>query len=140
MKGWLFDTGPLVAYLDPRDPQHARVSEAMDRFTGSPISTTAVMTEAMLLVGHAVEGAKSLAELVTRSRMRVVDLCHPADLREAARLMERHADTPMDFADATLVLLASAIDVVDILTLDRHGFSTYRTDRGKGFRLVLDFE
>jgi predicted nucleic acid-binding protein len=30
----------------------------------------------------------------------------------------------MDFADATLVLLPHKIDVRDILTLDRRGFST----------------
>jgi predicted nucleic acid-binding protein len=44
----------------------------------------------------------------------------------------------MDFADATLVLLAEALGVRDILTLDRRGFSTYRTRPRGGFRLVLD--
>ena len=43
-----------------------------------------------------------------------------------------------DFADATLVLLAEAIGVRDILTLDRRGFSTYRTPRRGSLRLVLD--
>ena len=140
MNVWLVDTGPLVAYLDPRDPQHPRVSQVMDAFTGSPVSTAAVMTEAMHFVGGSAGGARSLADLVTRSRMRILDLCQPADLREAARFMEHYADTPMDFADATLVLLAGVLDVFDVLTLDRRGFSTYRTDGGKGFRLVLDLE
>ena len=44
----------------------------------------------------------------------------------------------MDFADATLVLLAEALGVGDILTLDRRGFATYRMKRGKRFLLVLD--
>jgi predicted nucleic acid-binding protein len=52
--------------------------------------------------------------------------------------MERYSDTPMDFADATLVLLAEVFEVLDILTLDRRGFSTYRTAGGSAFRLVLD--
>jgi predicted nucleic acid-binding protein len=43
----------------------------------------------------------------------------------------------MDFADATLVLLAEAIGILDILTLDRRGFSTYRTAKGKKFHLIL---
>jgi predicted nucleic acid-binding protein len=38
--------------------------------------------------------------------------------------MERYSDTPMDFADATLVLLAQALRVYEVLTLDRRGFST----------------
>jgi hypothetical protein len=57
---------------------------------------------------------------------------------DAAGLMERYADTPMDFADATLVLLAEALGVFDVLALDRRGFSTYRTAGGRPFRLVLD--
>jgi hypothetical protein len=52
--------------------------------------------------------------------------------------MEKYDDTPMDFADATLVLLAEALQVRDVLTLDRRGFSTYRTTKRHAFRLVLD--
>jgi predicted nucleic acid-binding protein len=50
--------------------------------------------------------------------------------------MRKYADTPMDFADATLVLLADATGILEILTLDRRGFSTYRTSKGKRFRLM----
>ena len=52
--------------------------------------------------------------------------------------MDRYADRPMDFADATLVLLAQRLDVHEVLTLDRRGFHTYRTADGRPFRLVLD--
>jgi len=62
----------------------------------------------------------------------------PPELDAAVALMEKYADTPMDFADATLVLLAEALDVHDILTLDRSGFSTFRTRPGRALRLVLD--
>ncbi|HUP02079.1 MAG TPA: hypothetical protein VM737_11230 [Gemmatimonadota bacterium] len=43
----------------------------------------------------------------------------------------------MDFADATLVLLAEALDVDDIFTLDYRGFSVYRTRTRRALRLVL---
>ena len=61
----------------------------------------------------------------------------PADIVAAAELMSKYSDTPMDFADATLVLLAEGLGVVEILTLDRRGFTAYRTRKGKAFRLVL---
>ena len=54
--------------------------------------------------------------------------------------MEKYADTPMDYADSTLVLLAEHLKCFDILTLDRRGFSTYRTTRNQAFRLVLDYQ
>ena len=43
----------------------------------------------------------------------------------------------MDFADATFVWLAETVGVLEILTLDRRGFSTQRTAKGKRCRLVL---
>jgi len=43
----------------------------------------------------------------------------------------------MDFADATLVLLAEALRIDEILTLDYRGFSVYRTRDGGSLRSVL---
>jgi predicted nucleic acid-binding protein len=43
----------------------------------------------------------------------------------------------MDFADATLVLLAQQLSVFDILPLDRRGFSVHQSPAGTAFRLVL---
>ena len=52
--------------------------------------------------------------------------------------MERYHDTPMDYADGTLVRLAESLDVYDVLTLDRRGFATYRAKHSRRLRLVLD--
>ena len=138
MNLWLVDTGPMVAYLDAADPHHDEVSAVMGRFSGRAITTPAVITEAMYFAGGTPGGANALASLVDQSDMTVYDVCQPSDLLEAARLMERYGDTPMDFADATLVLLAELLEVSEILTLDRRGFSPYRTADGRGFQLVLD--
>ena len=138
MKTWLIDTGPLVAYLDPDDSAHDAVAACLERFTGQLVTTSAVITEAMHFVSASKEGARLLAELVTSTGTEVYDLCRPPELIEAVSLMEKYADTPMDFADATLVLLAEALDAQNIITLDRRGFSTYRTRRRRSLRLVLD--
>ena len=58
-------------------------------------------------------------------------------IHAAVDLMARYRDTPMDFADATLVLLADTLGVRDILTLDRRGFRTYRTAKRQSFQLLL---
>lgn len=138
MKTWLLDTGPLVAYLDASDPGHGRVVACLESFSGQVATTSAVITEAMYFVSASKDGPRLLGELVAASRTEVYDLCRPPELLQAAMLMKKYADTPMDFADATLVLLAEALDVRDILTLDRRGFSTYRTRERRSLRLVLD--
>jgi predicted nucleic acid-binding protein len=67
----------------------------------------------------------------------LLDSFQPAGLRAAAALMHRYADTPMDFADATLVVLAGDLGVHRVLTLDERGFRTYRHGRNQPFRLIL---
>lgn len=134
---WLVDTGPLVAYLNPRDPAHTLVVEHLDPFTGQLASTSAVITEAMHFMGQVPEGPRLLAELITVSNTEIYDFSQPPELRAAASLTEAYADTPMDFADATLLLLAEELGVDDVVTLERRGFSTYRTRDGRPLRLVL---
>lgn len=132
------DTGPLVAYLVADDPAHEEVAAVWDAFRGHVVTTSAVVTEAMHFVVAAPSGPRHLADLVSASVTQVYDLCGPAELHEAAALMETYTDTPMDFADATLVLLAELLDLEDVFTLDRRGFSAFRTRDGRALRLVLD--
>ena len=70
--------------------------------------------------------------------MPVYDLGRPPELFDVVWLMEKYHDTPMDYADGTLVLLAEALNIREVPTLDRRGFSTYRTRQRRGLRLVLD--
>lgn len=138
MSRWLLDTGPLVAYLDASDSAHEAVAGCINGFEGRLLTTSAVITEAMHFVSEVPRGSRKLAELVAASGMEVFDLSRAPELAEAVALIEKYQDTPMDFADATLVLLAEALAIRDVLTLDRRGFRTYRTRRRTSFRLVLD--
>jgi predicted nucleic acid-binding protein len=138
MRRWLVDTGPFVAYLDSADPWHGAVTARLDGFTGQLATTSAVVTEVMYFVSDAPEGPMAFAELLVGASAQVVEAMQPSQILTAASLMRKYADTPMDFADATLVALADQVGVTEILTLDRRGFSTYRTATGRKFRLVLD--
>ena len=137
MRAWLIDTGPIVAYVDASDPFHRRVVEALDDFSGRLYTTAAVVTEAMHLVSEQTDGPDVLVDFLNTSGTEIRAAMESAGLRAAVTLMKKYRDTPMDFADATLVLLADELGLLDMLTLDRRGFSTYRTGRGRAFRLVL---
>jgi predicted nucleic acid-binding protein len=54
----------------------------------------------------------------------------PIDFRGVEKLTRKHADQPMDFADASLVLLATRSGIREVLTADRRDFSGYRV-RGR---------
>lgn len=140
LKRWLVDTGPFVAYLDRADPAHALAAARLDGFTGQLVTTSAVITEAMYFLSDAPEGPASLAHLLVSADVQIGEMSQPVEVLAAALLMKKYHDTPMDFADATLVLVAEQLGLTEIATLDRRGFSTYRTAKGKKFRLVLDNE
>jgi len=110
----------------------------MGQFQGHLVTTSAVITEAFHLVRRYPRGPERVLEFLKASETTVLECCQPDDLRGAVSLMTKYADTPMDFADATLVLLADKLGQSDICTLDRRGFRTYRTPKGKRFNLVID--
>lgn len=138
MRDWLIDTGPIIAFLDSEDAAHDEVAACWAEFTGANVTTGAVITEVMHFVAGVPNGPRLLADLLAHANWRIYDACQPAEVAAAAGLMTKYADTPMDFADATLVLLAGALDLRSVLTLDRRGFTTYRTKRDRSFQLVLE--
>lgn len=140
MTSWLIDTGPLVAYLDARDPDHRTVARRLEAFSGRLVTTSAVVTESMHLVAADTRGPRLLADFLLSASVEVHDLSRPPELHEAVTLMEAYTNLPMDFADATLLLLAEALGIHDLLTLDRRGFNAFRTREGEALLLVLDLE
>lgn len=125
----LLDTGPLVAVLDAADPLHRRVVPIVSENLTRLVTTEAVVTEACHLVGRGGGEAQHPLELLIVARIPILGL-DSAGHQQAARLMERYADTPMDYADATLMVLADGLNIGTALTFDRRGFSTYRRARG----------
>lgn len=101
------------------------------------VTTGAVITEATFFLQNVRDGIRRLFEFVEASRVEIRDAFTAGRLRSAATLMSTYTDTPMDFADATLVVLAEELGTDRIITADERGFRTYRHGRNKPFRLLL---
>ena len=61
----------------------------------------------------------------------------PIDFRAVEKLARKYSDQPMDFADASVVLLATRTGVKEILTADQRDFSVYRLGARARFIDVL---
>ena len=57
-------------------------------------------------------------------------------VQRVRELLDKYADLPMDFADATLVGLAEELDCTSVFTADRTDFSVYRLKGRQPFRIV----
>ncbi len=137
MKPIMLDTGPIVAILDRSDPHHGWVLPRFQPLQGRLVTTGAVVTEATFFLQDVRDGIQRLFEFLETPRIDICDsFTHPR-LRSAGMLMATYADTPMDFADATLVILAEDLETDQIVTCDERGFRAYRYGRNKPFRLLL---
>lgn len=58
-------------------------------------------------------------------------------LERAIQLMQQYTDSPMDLADASLVVLAEELKENRILTTDIRDFSIYRYLENQSFTLLL---
>lgn len=125
----LVDTGPLVALLDPSDKARPRCRAQLDRLERADLVTTeAVVTEAAYLLDFSVDAQAALMHLLASGRPRVERI----DVDERARvgeLMRKYRDLPMDYADATLVVLGERFATNRVFTLDRRDFALYRLGR-----------
>jgi len=136
LKPLLIDTGPLVAYLDNADKEHKKVAAVLDDFTGTLCTTSTVITKSIHLLKDDRNGSRRLAEFVQAVGLHIFECTQVHQLLSAVSLMEKCSDTPMDFADATLILLSDEIGTNRVVTLDRRGFVTFRTRKGRSFEIL----
>lgn len=130
----LLDTGALVSILDRGQSRHRECRDLFDRWRAPVVSTEAVLTEATHLLGRVHGGRQTCLDFFLRGAATLV----PASLKSLGRcreLVAKYADLPMDYADATLVVLAEELGANTILTTDRE-FSVYRFARNRSFRVL----
>lgn len=126
MKSVVVDSGFLIGLFDETDPLHARCRGFLRDYRGRFLTTEAVLTEALALLRQAQQlrcldwlGDAAQAGLLAVDR-------EPVDFRAVEKLARKYSDQPMDFADASVVLLATRSGVREILTADRRDFAVYR--------------
>jgi predicted nucleic acid-binding protein len=120
------DSGFLIGLFDETDALHDRCRDFLRDYRGRFLTTEAVVTEALALLSP-VQQLRCLGWLgdAAQARLLVVDR-EPLDFRAVEKLARKYADQPMDFADASVVLLAMRAGVREILTADRRDFAVYR--------------
>mgnify|MGYP001578929261 CR=1 FL=1 len=130
----IVDTGPLAAWFRGNDPYHTVADRLFREFDGELLATWPVVVE----VTHLLRPEARLPFLawVRKGGLALGDM-DAEDLEQIERLIAKYRDQPMDFADATLVLLAERTGVGDIITLDRKQFEVYRFRGNRRFTNLM---
>ncbi len=129
----LLDTGAFVALVTPTEKQHAACVAFLQSWRGTVVTTEAVLTETLYLVGSRWSWQQSCLMFFLRGAFTLMPQT-PSTLERITALMDKYQDVPMDFADATLVALGEELETNQIFTLDRD-FSTYRLNNKTPFQI-----
>lgn len=134
----LADSGYFIGLFDPRDAHHVRCLAFSQRHQGILLTSWSVFTEvSALLPATALQHFFAWAAQAQALGHLRIDNPAPEQIAELWAWMQRYDDLPMDFCDASLVVLALAHKINRIATTDVRDFTVYRLPNRQRFVHVL---
>ncbi|MGZ8242735.1 type II toxin-antitoxin system VapC family toxin [Methylomagnum sp.] len=120
----LVDTGSLTALFDKDDNYHYRIIEFIRKKKFRFVTTTAVVTEVTHLLDFSVDAQIDFFQWILNNGVQLEEVGIP-DIYRIIELTRKYSDQPMDFADATLVIVAERTGIRKIISIDSD-FDVYR--------------
>lgn len=127
----VLDTGPLLAFLDRREPAHDRFLEFISQFEEELVIPVPVLNELDYLISRrgSVETWLEFCEEVRAGAYSLLPVT-PRLLVDAARLQAKYEDLRLGFADAAVFMTCVHLGERKVATMDRRHFSVLRTEEG----------
>ncbi len=129
MKKCLIDAGPLIALFDRSDDYHASMLEFLRNYSGRLVTSWAVVTEALHMLDFNVNVQMDFLRWIKRDAIEIPALTK-YHISRIIELTGKYSDVPMDFADATLIVLSEMENIGEIITIDSdfHVYSNLRKE------------
>jgi predicted nucleic acid-binding protein len=130
------DTSFVVALADENDPYHQRCLAVYEQVQVIYLPQTTLAEVGYLLrrAGGNMMTARFLRLLPYRKyKLHSLD---ENDLERTAQILERYADSRVDFVDATVGAVADNRQITTILTLDRRDFQIVRPRHTSRFEIL----
>jgi uncharacterized protein len=131
----VLDTGPWVALIDRSEELHDYCVRWFRGYRGELFSTEAVLTEVLYLLNFSVAAQAAALDFVL-SGVVVLVPSTLASLERTKEFIQKYANIPMDFTDASLVTLGEDLSIQMVVTFDRKDFGIYRSSSGKPFVIL----
>ncbi|MGH9754825.1 MAG: type II toxin-antitoxin system VapC family toxin [Blastocatellia bacterium] len=132
----LLDTGFLLAVIDEGDGLHDMCVAALQN-ENSPLLPDVVLPELAYLILREM-GYPTLIRFlraVSAGELAVTPST-TVDLNRAADLLDKYADSKVDFVDCVIVALAERLNINRVLTVDRRHFGLFRPKHCDYFEIL----
>ena len=115
------DTGPFIAFDDPRDQNHARAVDCFSRLREVRLATSLPVLTETATRGATLMGCEKIAILVRRvlsnKHYQVLDVSRQVFI-EALDLMVKYDDQGLSLTDCTSIVIMRALRIRKIFTFD----------------------
>jgi predicted nucleic acid-binding protein len=129
------DSGPLIALFDRDDRYHDKAIHFIKGFKGHLFSNIAVVTEVTHLLDFCIPAQADFIRWIADGAVTLVNVTND-DLYRILEFTEKYADLPMDFADASLVVICERLKIREVASIDKD-FLVYRTSNKNSLRNVF---
>lgn len=123
----LIDAGPLIALFDKNDDYHKSMLKFLQKYEGRLVTSWAVITEVLHMLDFNVHVQTDFLKWIERDAIEIPVLSKQ-HISRIIELSEKYSNIPMDFADATLIVISEIEKIVEIITIDSD-FHIYRNIR-----------
>jgi uncharacterized protein len=125
----LLDTGPLVAFINPRDNFHGWAVTEWAASSVPLLTCEAVITEACFLLRKVYRGEAAVMSLLETEILHIPFRLDD-EVVNIRQFINRYQSVPMSLADACLARMAEMYADRSVLTLDSD-FAIYRKNRDR---------
>jgi uncharacterized protein len=113
----LIDAGPIIALFDRDDKYHEKMKNFIKAGKYKFYTTSAIITEVSHMLAFNVNVQIDFLEWIMKEGV-ILQEIKQNDISRIIELTKKYKDRPMDFADATLVILAEKTGIKKIISID----------------------
>ena len=135
MKRTLIDAGPLIALFDKDDVYHDQIKGFLREYKGRLITSWAVITEVLHMLDFNIEAQIDFMKWIKRDALEIPNITKK-DITRIISLSKKYSDIPMDFADATLIVISESKNIEEIISIDSD-FYIYRNIRDQYIKNIF---
>jgi uncharacterized protein len=137
MKRCLIDAGPIIALFDKDDKFHGSIKEFLKGYEGFLYTTWPVITEVLHMLDFSVDTQINFLKWIKRGALDVKQI-NTEDISRIIDLSEKYSDVPMDFADASLIIVSESENIKEIISIDSD-YYIYRNIRNEYVKNIFNY-
>jgi hypothetical protein len=136
VKKSLIDAGPLIALFDKDDNYHRFIKDFLEKYDGRLCTTFPVVTEVLHMLDFSVKAQIDFLKWISLGAVELKQISI-ADISRIIELSEKYSHVPMDFADASLIIVSESENIKEIISIDSD-FYIYRNIRNEYIKNIFD--